>query len=80
MTSIVPRQTVETARASGVVSGSMARARMSRLMRVSMVSRKVLSFMGLGWLRLLPADDAINQIGVMSVFESLCVIACKAVI
>ncbi len=45
--SMVPRQTTETARASCVVRGSIARARMSRLMRVSMVSRKVLSFMGL---------------------------------
>lgn len=41
---------------------------------------KRLVFMGLGWLRLLPADDAINQIGVMSVFESLCVISSESVI
>jgi hypothetical protein len=39
-----------------------------------------LFFMGLGWLRLLPADDAINQIGVMSVFECFCVISSESVI
>ncbi len=37
-------------------------------------------FHGFSLVRVLPADDAINQIGVMSVFESLCVISSESVI
>jgi hypothetical protein len=41
---------------------------------------KVLVFIGLDGLGALPADDAIDQIWVMSVLEGLCVISSKAVI
>lgn len=49
-------------------------------MRVRNPRDKRLVFMGLGRVGVLPADDAINQIGVISVFECFCIIACKAVI
>lgn len=48
--SMVPRQTTETARASCVVSGKKAKAKMSVFTSESMRNRKVLVFMGLGWL------------------------------
>jgi len=39
-----------------------------------------IGFHGFVLVRVLPADDAIDQIWVMSVFECFCIIACKAVI
>ncbi len=69
-----------TQSASGRERVSWERARVSTATRERKPRDKRLVFMGLGWLRLLPADDAINQIGVMSVFECFCIIACKAVV
>jgi hypothetical protein len=59
---------------------SWERARVSTAVRVRKPRDKRLVFICLGWLGALPADDTIDQIWIVSVLESLCVISSESVI